>query len=206
MIVDFQNSFLEWETKENSIGRFSAEAVIFSGDKGFILGSEVLACNVYNTNDFFKKPVYKFQPLFSNHHQLIYRTFTEDNTSNDSSSFDQEIFNRVNCHVQELKAYEVIDNIEILNRAFKNEKKFQMLITINKHQLQFPVKHINVNLEESRFQIETGPVVVLDNNEFRRAFVCCGSFNYAELVCENKESRKFDLQLKLETGVTIVAS
>lgn len=209
MIVDFHNSFLEWETPDNSLGRFKAEAIIFYDHQSFILGSEVIACKVYNTNDFFISPAYKFQPLFSKETQIIFRSFAETQMPNDTISHLLPEFKNVVCKIEELKSYTVIEDYDTLEKEFSKNKNLQVNIKSEKYELQFPVKHININGKQNRFQIETGTLVIPnETNKLIRAFSTFSSFDYVEFISEEQSGLKrfFNSVSKLKAKIQIIAS
>lgn len=203
MIVDFQNSFISWETKNGSFGRFNSEAFLRYSNNDWLLGSEVMACNVYGNNKLVKEPNYSFEPLFSDHVCKIFRTYTLNGLTDDTVFQSQEQFKNHELHISEIENYTEVSLTDVL----ENLKPCQCIITTKEYQLQFPAKHLNVNRESKQFQIETGPVAIPNRETINTAFIAFNKLNEFEMLIykniDGKRNTKSITQKNCEIKIVV---
>ena len=208
MIVDFTKSYIEWQTKTNSKGRFVLDATLQSSSNLYCLGQKVLACNVYNVDSFFKEPSYSFQALISNNEYSIYRIYLENLKDNHTLNNPVNDFKSFKKYIVELKDHSTIESYPCLLKVFSQKKNMQAIVNYNNTELQFPIKHININESTNQFQVETGEVLILYNNNVSKAYITFSAFNYAELLVETEKNKKytFNERLNINSDIKIIAS
>lgn len=196
-LIDFDNSYITWLTKDDSYGRFNIEAVSQTENvetgitNNFYLLSTVMACNVFGKNDLFHYPAYTFTAIFSKDKIKRIRNYSDKINNNSDIKFITDIFKNVNYHI-ELRKYAELNNTEnIIETTLKNQKIIAVIENkideINNIKYIFPVKHINVkHVPSGQFQVETGPIISHVNNTnfsfdslslFFVAFNNCKSYN-----------------------------
>jgi hypothetical protein len=201
-LIDFDNSYITWLTKDNSYGRFSIDAIcqmenIKTGYiQNYYLLSTVMACNVYGTETLFHNPPYTFTAIFSKDKIKRIRNYPVQNTNNDDIKPINDVFKDVKYSITS-KEYKKAETVEdIINTTLENKKIIVVIKeTTNSENIAryiFPVKHINVRKNPKKeFQIETGPILIkkikdklltLDNlNLAFIAFKDCKNLHYLQL-------------------------
>lgn len=169
--VDFQKSSLTWIGREGeSSARFALESVCVMTNPAtgratpYGLGAEILAGNVYAADNLVKTPRYLFQAVASEHGHIFFRTFPRHRRAADSYAPNAGLFKKLVLRVERRLA-DVVPDFPTLQRHFDEHSDLSGRITIyqdteSEAEIEFPVKHINVQRAERRFQIETGPVLV----------------------------------------------
>ena len=206
--IDFDNSFITWLTKENSsYGRFSIEAVntVINVETGaiqeFYLLSSVFACSVYNAQSMIKDPPYYFSVIFSNKQFKRFRFY--GNSSDPDEKENEDVFEKVSFDIN----YKVYGNIssekKIVEATLNNEKIYAKVLiksTKTNQELFFPIKHNNVRkMDKFEFQVETGPVAILEHGEneisgFSMGYIAFNDLFSYEIICPNsKKTDSFDL-------------
>ena len=168
--VDFLNSSITWITKrEESYGRFMLESICFLHDEKtemgnlYCLGAEVLAGNVYATDGLVKKPNYLFQIVASHDRHTIFRSYLQHNPVSDSSAKNDHLFNEIELNIIKQPAVTLHD-FQAIGEHFDKFSQLSARIT-NPHnstintEIEFPVKHINLQRTQMCFRVETGPVL-----------------------------------------------
>jgi hypothetical protein len=230
--IDFSASYLTWLTrKERSFGRFQLEAACtirdFSREKTetYYLAPAVIAGTVYAKNDLVKQPVYLFQIAASQESHAIYRTFVSH--VDDQSSIDKNStqFDEVEFHITRKEAT-VIKDFDDIDFHFKRHNSMSAFIsyeTLQHYQIEieFPIKHINIQRERKLFQVETGPILIpseaptdwLSEGQscfFKTAFIHFNRLDRAEITfnvptCIGQETICFFSQVKkLNTQIILM--
>jgi hypothetical protein len=161
-LIDFNKSYLYWLTKSNSNARFNIESAFNIDNEQFVLCSGVYGCSVYSDKDLFLKPSLFFQTIFSLTHHKVLRTYTTTKNA-DSTHLNEERFINIEMVVKNSEDYALINSFNEIKAAFNSGKEIISKILIRKPiiaELIFPVKHINLDFEKERFQVETGPVLI----------------------------------------------
>ena len=168
--IDFSGSYLTWLTyKEKSYGRFQIEAAcairnLSSGKaETYYLAPAVIAGNVYAKNDLVKQPAYLFQIAASQERHVIFRTYVS--YKEDQRSFDKnfDLFDGIDLHITRKESVALKDFYDILfhfqkhnsmsaRMSYETQQRFQI-------EIEFPIKHINLQREKRLFQVETGPIL-----------------------------------------------
>ena len=169
--IDFSSSWLTWLTKkEKSYGRFQLDAACTIRDisrnkvSKYYLSNAVIAGNVYAKNNLVKKPVYLFQIAASNELHVIFRTFVSHANEQSHLYENTALFEEVKFRIVKKEAIQLRDFDEI-NFYFQHHKSISALISYSLGQdcrieIEFPIKHINIQKERRLFQVETGPVLI----------------------------------------------
>lgn len=184
MIIDFQNSYLNWETKEGSFGRFNAEALCDLNNEEWILGSEVIACNVYSKGGIINEPSYSFQPLFSKSECKIFRTYLENNRSDDTVFSPSYLFKQHSVVVKKTKEYSLVNT----SADFGLTQPCQCIVKTKDYSLQFPVRHLNFKENGDEFQVETGPIAFPYEGELYKGFIAFNTLTAFEVLAYTVEN------------------
>jgi hypothetical protein len=220
--IDFSASYLTWLTrKERSYGRFQVDSACTfrcsnsEKTETYYLAPAVIAGNVYAKNDLVKQPVYMFQIAASNERHVIFRTFALH--SDDQNSFDNnsDLFEEVELHITKKEAA-VLKNFDDIEFHFQNHNTMTACMCYETKQnlqieIEFPIKHINIQSEKKLFQVETGPILipfdpprqseVKGHFSFNTAFVHFNRSDCAEITlniptCVGQENISFFSQVK----------
>ena len=184
MFVNFQDTFITWKTLKGSYGKFTAEAYLYYNNNEWLLGSEVMACDVYGKEKLFKDPYYSFQPLFSSTESRIFRTYKVSGET-DHTSFQPSL--QFQKHAVEIKKQREFEQVDLITE--KNYlNPMQCKIDTKEYSLQFPVKHLNCNGTNGQFQIETGPIVFPYRNNLCKAYLAFNSLNKFEVLISGSEN------------------
>ncbi len=171
--IDFAASHLTWLTKrERSYGRFQIEGVCTvradhpDAEETFCLAPAVVAGNVYAENDLIKSPPYLFQIVASKNRHVIFRTYVPQGVPHGNAGTNAELFTEMMICLKERESVVLddFDDIEaavrkgaVLSARMRYEKRYGGKIDV-----EFPIKHINIKKEARMFQVETGPIPVID--------------------------------------------
>lgn len=217
--IDFDSSFITWLTKENSsYGRFSIDAVniVTNVETGaiqeFYLLSSVFACSLYNIQSMVKNPPYYFSVIFSNKQFKRFRFY--ENFSDPDEKKNEDVFEKVNFDINYKTYGDISSEKKIVEATLDNEKLYAKVLiksTMINQELFFPIKHNNVrNVDKLEFQVETGPVAILDDEEteisgFSIGYIAFNNLFSYEIICPNsKKMNSFDLLIeKKEATISI---
>lgn len=168
--VDFHASSMTWlgEAGE-SYGRFALEVLCFlrheptASASFYCLGAQVLAGHVYGTDELVIKPNYLFQIVASQNSHEIFRTYLRHRPESDSSGRNAGKFKVMDLRVVK-QAASVLKDFTEIEQHFDKYSQFSARITLPQDgatmiEIEFPVKHINLQRCQRRFHIETGPIL-----------------------------------------------
>jgi len=207
--INFNNSFVTWlSIPENSYGRFEIEAkcTIKNGKENdrseYLLLAGVMACNVYAENDLIIDPAFMFQAVFSKKEFKIFRTHAIFSPEADSYGRIGEKFKKIDIHLDKCEATEILSAEEIIESTLRNERIVGMIEYYDKQsnsqiQLEFPVKHINVQKEKKQYQVETGPVTI---PEKKSKGDLINNLNLAYIAFNNSDQFYFVVYKQQKTG------
>lgn len=229
--IDFSASYLTWLTrKERSYGRFQIEAVCTIRDFGsektetYYLAPAVIAGNVYAKNDLVKQPVYLFQIAASKERHVIFRTFVSPPDDQNSFGNNSDLFEKIEFLITKKEAA-VLNDFDDIDLHFQqhNPMSTYMSYETPKHcqiEIEFPIKHINIQRERRLFQVETGPILIPSEAQddwlseeqrffFKTAFVHFNRLDCTEItlnvptdigqetICFFSQVKKLNLQIVL---------
>jgi hypothetical protein len=249
--IDFKCSRVLWNHgSDKSHGSFKVEAVlrVFDANNNaeelFALGAGVLAGNVYALGQLVRQPTYLYQIAASNDRIVIFRTYTQANflswksllgkgRDGDTYSENKKIFESLIVDLKGENAKRIEIGEDIANH-YLNCSEFSCLIKIplpgdRRLELEFPVKHINLEPASKIFQVETGPILFV-NPEYLSAekpdllkklipcFIHFNSFDRADFTFDfpygvRKPSRrgkmmveemKCDIQLLVSDSISVL--
>lgn len=232
--IDFQKSSLTWLTESGeSYGRFATESCCSLLDVPtgltnlYCLGTEVLAGNVYATGALVKRPAYLFQLAASRGKHAIFRTFLRHRPKSDSSAANAGLFKEMNLRVVR-QAADTLHDFDAIERHFDAYSQFSACITLPQDgmtavEIEFPVKHMNLQRANRCFHVETGPILfptkipsgwTTDNSmpEFNAAFIHFNRFDEMEITLRVparaglRATRFYAKTLKLQGRVSLLAS
>ena len=197
--IDFAHSHCTWLLKEQmSYGRFNIEGVLHVTKSGYsdryLLASAVMAGQVYSSGGLIQDPPYEYQAVFSDTAYKMWRTYTLFEASHDSCGLIQERFQSLNVRLPLVTAQPLNDVGEIIRATlddrtlvarteFANGGRWRIVA-------EYPIKHINVQVESHQFQVETGPLLVaapevgnsLTINDLLQAYLIFGNLDEVELI------------------------
>lgn len=232
--IDFQNSSMTWLTEAGeSYGRFGLESLCFLRDEPtastifYCLGAQVLAGHVYGTDGLVIKPSYLFQIAASQNSHAIFRTYLRHRPTSDSSGRNAGKFKEMNLRVVKQAAV-VLHDFAAIEQHFDKYSQFSARITLPQEgatitEIEFPVKHMNLQRVQRRFQIETGPILFPASihsgedmghsmPEFNTAFIHFNSFDKIEVTLNVptrvglRSTRFYSETLKLVADVSLLVS
>jgi len=179
--TDFYSSNLQWVTKTGSFGSFTIESKLSLLDHerkvvgDYIIGSSVLAGNMYEEGELLKKPPYHFQLIYTNGFNRILRSpitspsthrgvKTISDTLHENSYFDSI---RPNIIYRDFKG--INDDKEFFSYLKMGFKPINIRIHLTtysdlKIMIEAPIKHYNFMDRIKKWQIETGPILFLRKN------------------------------------------
>lgn len=167
--INFSESFFRWFLKEQKThGRFTIEAAlrIFSAtgemQKEYFLLAGVMASNVFHSDNFIIKPVYFYQPAFSMDDHKLMRTYITQSKIMDTFGSNSNMFKETDFHIVKSEAKVICDNSSVISHTLSYHK-LNCISRFNQnekyiYEIEYPVKHINLN--DFQFQVETGPVLL----------------------------------------------
>lgn len=217
--IDFFASSLTWLTKKGaSYGRFLLDAkctikfINSEESETYYLAPAVVAGNVYAEDDLVKNPVYLFQIAASGKRHIIFRTFFSH--KDDKNTFDNNslLFREVEFNItrKEAVVLETFDDIDIHFQKHHHLSARLIYETLqnSRVEVEFPIKHININRKKKWFQVETGPILIPSDeidgefakrkhHLFNTAFVHFNRFDRAELtICVPMSIGQEEVQVK----------
>jgi hypothetical protein len=188
MLIDFRNSFINWQTHDNSFGKFNAESAVLWKNEWWLLGSKVIACNMYQNSELVKTPAYYYQPAFSRKEGRIFRTYLDTGKTNDEGFFLQDKFKVAGITIETISHYAAHQL-----KASAGKENYQCIISTPQYQLQFPLKHYNIF--EGKYQVETGPVALPIKEQLCTAYVVFNSDRgFEALIYEDKNGQRMQAQ------------
>lgn len=193
----------------------------------YCLGSQVLAGHVYGTGGLVIRPTYLFQIAASQDRHKIFRTYLQHRPASDSSGRNAGKFKEMNLRVVKQTAV-VLHDFAAIEQHFDKYSQFSARIPLPQDgttviEMEFPVKHINLQRTQRRFHIETGPILFptrihsgLDTDhslpEFNAAFVHFNCFDKIEVTLNvptrvgQRSTRFYSETMKLAADVSLLAS
>ena len=110
-----------------------------------------------------KKQNYLFQIVASQDRHTIFRSYLQHKPESDSSDKNEELFKEMDLRIIRQAAVALHD-FEAIEHHFDMFSQLSARITFPQDgttsiELEFPVKHINLQRTQRFFQVETGPVL-----------------------------------------------
>ncbi len=163
LVTDFKRSFITWKVHNNLSGRFGVEASLNYENTTSYLLHGVLACKVLESDEMIHTPSYLFQAAFSENRFHIYRINNIWGNSKDTNGANDSGFEDIQFYCPMVEEPILTTASDVCEAVLNNQQISATVVysTAGKQtQISFPVKHINVEHETNRWQIETGPVLV----------------------------------------------
>jgi len=229
--INFSASYLTWLTrKEKSYGRFQVEAACTIRDlnrkkaETYYLASAVLAGNVYAKNDLVKQPVYLFQIAASQENHVIFRTFVSLRDEQNSFDSNSKLFKEIEFYISRKEAV-ILRDFDDIEFHFQQHNSMSACMSYETQQnylieIEFPIKHINIQQEKRLFQVETGPILIppetladmLSEEQgccFNTAFVHFNRLDSAEITlnvptCIGEEAIRFFSGSRLNSHIVLM--
>ncbi len=155
--IDFARSSVTWLLPEQpSRGRFSIDAALTVGGETFYLCAQVFAGHVYGDGPLFQDPPYEFSAAFSTTRYRIFRDSVRGAGRDDSFGEHEARFKSIDIDIVRQACGPVPPGKELHAVVAR--------VRTADAELEFPVRHVN-SRADGRFQIETGPVLMLEEGE-----------------------------------------
>ena len=216
-ICDYSRSYSTFVVAgraNNARIQLEARCRLFLEDAGkpldFVLGASCKAEDTYAPQNLFMEPNYDFCPIFSDTEYALIRTYATaepeeraraegvERPGGREAGLIKDRFLEVPIHLETVPAARVLqDNAQIVQATLNNEPlvgRIELLDGRGRRGalLEFPIKTMNVNDIESKFQVDTGPVLLPDLDWqgqhlvecFSLAFVAYSSFSGAEFILQ----------------------
>jgi len=196
---DFSRSAVTWLLADPpSFGQFAVDALLsVTGAHAdtYALGAQVFAGNVYSSGELFKDPPFGFSAAFGSARFRIFRDAARAHPVQDTEGTIASAFGKVERHLVR-RPCRVLAPEALAERPFIFSNGLSARIRIHPgdatrpQELEFPVRHINVNPATRAFQVETGPLLLDWGHEaeitgrLRRAFVMFNSLGSAEFLVD----------------------
>lgn len=207
LIVDFRRSFLNFKTNpslliQNNHSRRQIESKLSVIDSeqdvttDYFLGVSVRSEAMYQTDRIFLSPNYEFFPIFStNTVQFRRRHFPYRADNNEEEKGALQNLSSFSADVIYLARNKSLTPTQILKASIEGyalQAKVTTKLNNQEFIFQFPIKLINVDDVDGRFQVDTGPIVVpqdfkvkiLSNSQLVRASIAFNSLDKIELILE----------------------
>lgn len=186
--IDFSSSFCTWLLKEQSgYGRFNIEAVLRTSIEEFLLLSGVVAANVYGKQNLILKPAYEFAAVFGKNRYRVFRTHAAYDEKQDTIDIISDRFQSVERYITRVSGM-ALSTPEQIIEATRTNKILNAHMRLPRCELIFPVKHMNVQTDTKKFQVETGPMLFpsdfqnVDLASLKQAFTVFNRLDEAEFV------------------------
>ena len=205
--INFTKSNIFWDGSSSGIFNLSAilKFDIQNNKKKsntFCLSQSVLAGNMYSDKELLKNPPYLFQIAGSENEQIIYRSYIPNrvdkkkNILNDT--YGNPLFDLFEINLEKEKAI-TINNFNDIKKSFKkNCFSAKVFFDFDKYyvNLEFPIRHININPSIKMWQVETGSILfpfINNNNEFDfiPSFAHFNSFNKIDIFYDYPYGERF---------------
>lgn len=171
--VDFNKSSVSWLGESTGIFKLASILSVFYKGKAdtFALTENVLAGNVYAMEGLIKNPPYLFQVVASNKYQKILRT----DLDNDISGIPEQKISRrqlldtegnlfedgldIDIHYKLGNSVSTFYEIKKCSTAFSLNGRLSIDTNQHNFMIEFPIRHLNTNMEKKKWQVETGPIL-----------------------------------------------
>ena len=156
--VDFNNSTIGWELKKGSIGLFKLDCKlkIQKNNQLYYLAKTVVAGNVYGNSTLPIIPNYNYQWAINGQERLVFRNFKNKVIVDNKKDIRVKRF-FVNINYKKKKEIS-IEKLYNMKNFFN--KSLICRLEIFDQICEFPINHININIKNKNFQIETGPILL----------------------------------------------
>jgi len=220
---DFSRSAVTWLLADPpSYGRFTLDALLTvtgAHAETYALGAQVFAGNVYSSGELFKDPPFGFSAAFGGARFRIFRDAVRADAVHDTEGSIARAFSKVEQHFVR-RPCRVLAPEALAERPLISSNGLTARIRIHAggatrpQELEFPVRHINVNPATRAFQVETGPLLLDWGHEaevtgrLRRAFVMFNSLGSAEFLVDadrpSVPGRGWSLRTKIACEITLL--
>jgi hypothetical protein len=202
-IIDFANSYVTFFGKAGgNVARIQLDAACTIVDsvagtaETFYLSSACRAELMYLDTPLFKMPSYEFCGIFSDRDHLLLRTHWSSERDERDFALNRERFEDVQLDVRTFEADRSLDDAAAVVGATLASRPLVGRTTIHSEEtrrlasLEYPIKTMNVLREPSRFQVDTGPLLVPDFRstatrtieQLQLAYIVYNRFDRAELI------------------------
>jgi len=195
--IDFAGSWVEWQLAQPaSVGRFAVDAALTVVDAAgrrdlFCLGAQVFAGEVYGQGALFRQPAYEFAAAFSATHFRIFRSPHGGREVDEHGAIAERFvaarreLKNARCRRIDGCAAALHPRQPLVARARLAGEGGTAL------ELEFPVRHVNIDSQRDLFQVETGPLLALAPGAgacaagLRRAYAIFSRLDAIELLLDD---------------------
>jgi len=209
--IDFDRAHLSWVTTGGSHGRWRVIASAMAGAAGsagnelFVLTPLIMAGDVYGTGRLPMEPAYSYQFIGSSIRHAIIRDYPGANQGKDSAGLNSELFTTFEIYAPAAPGRRV-DGCMATGSSSELWRLCACLRVIAKNgepwQLEFPINHANRESfgVSTRFQIETGPILVPAALLEPGLASVCGGFALAFIYFNRLDQADLSLFGSLQNG------
>ena len=149
---------------------------------------------MYVKDNLLKDPSYFYQLIYGDKQSKILRSYAL--LPNDDSFFrNTDLFDDINSKITYDANFKQVVGFSELKHIFEMHKEIVAIIKIEKDtEIIVPLKHINLNYADEKFQIETGPVLIANGfykpafeKSLLPAYIAFNSLDFFEYVLLDQE-------------------
>lgn len=178
--IDFDHSFIGWKLKSGSVGLFKIDSVLKEKNTQKInyLAKTVMAGNVYGKSILPIIPNYNFQWFTDGKKRLVFRKFenNEIKIDNKGKEINKYLINIKKKNKKKISLKNLIKDYLTFNRSLSCK------INLENQICEFPINHINSQIKNNCFQVETGPILIKKKKNFISAFTFFNDTNNCQIV------------------------
>jgi len=202
-VIDFANSYMTFFGKQaGNIARIQLDAACTLTDETsgvsevFYLIAPCRAERMYLEAPLFQMPNYEFCGIFSNHDCVLIRTHWATEHDNREYGLNRGRFDDVHLDVRTFPSDRPLGDVAAIVAATLDNRPLVARTELRDPErglqavLEYPVKTMNVLREPSRFQVDTGPLILPDFTStaehrierLEMAYVVYNGFDRAEFI------------------------
>ena len=169
-----------------------------------------MAGNVYAENHLIKSPPYMYLAVFSENEYKIIRNYHLYSTDQDNHGNVLDRFKSTKVYLHSSKYKRLLSFNDIYHATIGN---LSMNAIINMSgwertdiELQFPINHINVQSDQQKFQVETGPILIpiderksADVDSLDIGYIAFNQFKRFEYIALSPHSENLDVNMLFRT-------
>ena len=180
-LVDYSTSIVSWKTFSESHGVFQIASTVSHGRKAsrIYLSRPVLAGAVYSEGLIPRRPLYHFLWATDGQDLTVFRLRSDGEIVEDKQ--EKTAIKSVSLDVKTCAARR-IDIKRLTSADVSSLGKLICRVLCEEFIAEFPVKHINLNFLEKRFQVESGPVLFKLRDKLIPVFMFINAMTEVQLV------------------------
>lgn len=203
--IDFANSYMTWLPHDNgNIARIQLDAActLIDDNTGkhthYYLIAPCRAERMYLDTPLFQLPNYEFCGIWSADEFLIIRTAWVSERDNRQYGLGRERWREIRLDIRTFAQSQMLDGAAAVVQATLDNRSLTArteLVDTGRGRraiLEYPIKTMNLMQEPSRFQVDTGPLILPDFQANKARFIEC--FEMAYVVYHTWDKAEFILR------------